>query len=174
MNATLPGFGSVGSDGTTFPDEQDSRVCVSANPKTAPNTPNAPRLDVLGLCDRAGIRLFVAGGWLRFDAPQGAMTPGLRAALAAHRDELIAYLVESPPAPEPLPAVEPEPTAEPDPLPAEPLPNLPAGNLREPPANWEAPTRAELVATFEAMGLEPLEGEPGVWIDPTDPLARLI
>ena len=79
--------------------------------------------------------------------------------------------------------------------PAEPLPNIPPGNLREPPDNWpelaekrwggvdptlpnivvdSSPTRAELVAIFEAMGLEPLEGEPGTWIDPTDPLARLI
>jgi hypothetical protein len=93
------------------------------------------------------------------------------------------------------PVVEPEPPPEPDPLPAEPLPNLPPGNLREPPAEWAAlaakrwggadpklpnivvdssPTRAELEAIFRAMHLEPLEGEPGVWIDPTDPMARLI
>ncbi|MFO0957498.1 MAG: hypothetical protein U0800_08525 [Isosphaeraceae bacterium] len=33
---------------------------------------------------------------------------------------------------------------------------------------------ADLPQAFEAMGLEPLEGQPGTWIDPTDPLARFL
>ncbi|GAB4192323.1 MAG: hypothetical protein OHK0022_06420 [Roseiflexaceae bacterium] len=48
-------------------------------------------LDLLASLRRHDITLWVENGRLRYDAPRDALTPELRARLAAHRDELIAF-----------------------------------------------------------------------------------
>ncbi len=47
-----------------------------------------------------GIRLWAEEGRLCFKAPQGALTPALRAELAEHKAEILAFLTRSAPAPE--------------------------------------------------------------------------
>src|SRR5687767_12217343 len=42
--------------------------------------------------ERAGIRVWVEQGQLRFRAPQGAMTDERRAALRAHKDDIVSHL----------------------------------------------------------------------------------
>ncbi len=49
---------------------------------------------VLTQARRLGIRLFPKGAKLGYDAPAGAMTPEVRAALAAHKAELLALMAE--------------------------------------------------------------------------------
>jgi hypothetical protein len=48
--------------------------------------------ELLSLFKHLGIRLEVHDGRLMVDAPKGVMTPELREALVAHRDELLAML----------------------------------------------------------------------------------
>jgi amino acid adenylation domain-containing protein len=45
---------------------------------------------LVALCSSRGIRLWAEGGRLRYEAPEGALTPDLRALLAARRESLIA------------------------------------------------------------------------------------
>jgi amino acid adenylation domain-containing protein len=51
--------------------------------------------DLVKLADGAGVRLWVEDGALRFRSTQGRLSEELRAKLAANRDELIRWLVES-------------------------------------------------------------------------------
>jgi len=51
--------------------------------------------ELLSLFKRLGIRLEVHGGRLMVDVPKGVMTPEMREALAAHRDELMTILSPS-------------------------------------------------------------------------------
>lgn len=48
--------------------------------------------DLLNRLGHAGIRLWLDGERLRFDAPEGIMTPELRDELRSARDELITHL----------------------------------------------------------------------------------
>src|SRR3989337_2965400 len=48
--------------------------------------------ELLVTCRQAGIVLSAAGDRLRYDAPRGALTPELRAALACHKPALLAAL----------------------------------------------------------------------------------
>lgn len=43
---------------------------------------------------RRGVRLAVSGDRLRIEAPPGAITPGLREALAIHKPDLIRWLIQ--------------------------------------------------------------------------------
>jgi hypothetical protein len=51
---------------------------------------------IIERCRLAGIRLWVEEGTLRYDAPKGAMTPGLRTGLKARKAELMAALGQPP------------------------------------------------------------------------------
>lgn len=50
--------------------------------------------ELLTLVDRRDIRLWVEGDRLRYDAPQGALTPELRARLREHKAQIIALVTE--------------------------------------------------------------------------------
>src|SRR3712207_5800178 len=56
--------------------------------------------DVLAVCAQRGVVLSLDGDQPRYRASRGAMTPDLRAALAAHRDELRHLLALTPASPE--------------------------------------------------------------------------
>lgn len=51
--------------------------------------------EVLADLRHRGVELFVAGGTLRYRAPRGVLTPELRAALSAHKAELLSLLTGS-------------------------------------------------------------------------------
>jgi hypothetical protein len=73
-----------------------------------------PAADLIARCRTRGIHLWVESGRLRYDAPQGALDPDLRAELLAHKVELVELLAPSPPAPvEPIQSA---PSAGPGPL----------------------------------------------------------
>lgn len=54
---------------------------------------------LLAELDARGVILAAHGDKLRIDAPRGALTPGLRARLAASKQALLAYLAPEPAAP---------------------------------------------------------------------------
>ena len=56
---------------------------------------------LIELCRRLGVRLRVEGGALAYDAPKGAVTSELAAALKAHKPEILAALTKPDPIPSP-------------------------------------------------------------------------
>lgn len=54
-----------------------------------------------------GVTLYPTPEGIRYEAPRGVMTPTLRAALAAHKGELLALLTESGVLPGGLPGADP-------------------------------------------------------------------
>jgi TubC N-terminal docking domain len=65
--------------------------------------------DVMAEAGRLGIALFPDGDGLGYDAPDGVMTPGFRAALIANKAGILAHLGGSPAGTAPAPAPAPEP-----------------------------------------------------------------
>jgi hypothetical protein len=83
---------------------------VSAQPIAAPPAPLTTPGALLDALETQGVRAGLRDGRLRLDAPQGVLTPAIRAAVTAQQMALVALvaLVQPPsPPPAPTPAREP-------------------------------------------------------------------
>jgi hypothetical protein len=58
----------------------------------SPGTSAPEAVDLLGTLGQAGVQLWEETGRLRYRAPAGALTPGLRQALSDRRDEVLERL----------------------------------------------------------------------------------
>lgn len=76
---------------------------------TLPNPEPSSGTELLNVCRRLDIRLWVDCGRLRYDAPAGALDDALRAEIGAQKAELLALLATSEVQADPLDPAEPDP-----------------------------------------------------------------
>lgn len=135
-----------------------SRESQTSRPSN-PLNPLTPGAALLEKCRQLGIITFAQSDSLKYDAPRGAMTPDLLAALGRHKAELLALLARDHARP-PAPAC----AREADPPPAPPESTPAPAPWRRPPALgvWPLAWRqewADRAEQFEDAGLDWREAE---------------